>query len=112
MRSVKVAGLVAVLACGVTALGGAPDSESAKMRAVVIHGYGGPEVMKLENVARPEPVDAVVLIRVVAASINPVDVATMHYGAFPGSLSEADIRVVAGNDARVKFMKPGATRKF
>ena len=50
---------------------------------------------------------AVVLIRVVAASINPVDVATMHYGAFPGSLSEADIRVVVGNDARVKFMKPG-----
>ena len=44
------------------------------MRAVVIHGYGGPEVMKLENVARPEPADDEVLIRVVAASINPVDV--------------------------------------
>ena len=45
------------------------------MRAVVIHGYGGPEVMKLENVTRPEPADDEVLIRVVAASINPVDVA-------------------------------------
>ena len=59
----------------VTALRGAPDSENAKMRAVVIHSYGGPEVMKLENVARPEPADDEVLIRVVAASINPVDVA-------------------------------------
>jgi NADPH:quinone reductase-like Zn-dependent oxidoreductase len=75
MKSVTVAGLVAVLACGVTALGGAPDSESAKMGAIVIHGYGGPEVMKLENVARPEPAEDEVLIRVVSASINPVDVA-------------------------------------
>ena len=73
MRSVKVAGLVAMLVCGVTAFGGA--IESAKMRAIVIHTYGGPEVMKLENVARPEPAEDEVLIRVVAASINPVDVA-------------------------------------
>jgi len=75
MRSVKVAGLVAMLVCGATALGATPDSESAKMRAIVIHSYGGPEVMKLENVARPEPAEDEVLIRVAAASINPVDVA-------------------------------------
>src|SRR5262249_17974526 len=74
MRRAKFAGLVAVLVCGVTALAGAP-SESTKMRAIVIHACGGPEVMKLENVARPEPTDDEVLIRVVAASINPVDVA-------------------------------------
>jgi NADPH:quinone reductase-like Zn-dependent oxidoreductase len=72
---VRFAGLVAVLVCGLTVLAGAPGSENAKMRAVVIHAYGGPEVMKLEEVARPEPADDEVLIRVVAASINPVDVA-------------------------------------
>jgi NADPH:quinone reductase-like Zn-dependent oxidoreductase len=75
MRRVRFAGLVAVLVRGVTALGGAPGSDNAKMRAVVIHAYGGPEVLKLEDVARPEPSDDEVLIRVVAASINPVDVA-------------------------------------
>src|SRR5437762_6472311 len=75
MKSVTLAGLVAVLACGVTALGGAPDSASAKMRAIVVHAYGGPEVMKLEHMARPEPAEDEILIRVVAASINPVDVA-------------------------------------
>jgi NADPH:quinone reductase-like Zn-dependent oxidoreductase len=75
MRSVNVAGLIAVLVCSVTALEAAPDSKNAKMRAIVIRAYGGPEVMKLENVARPEPADDEVLIRVVAASINPVDVA-------------------------------------
>jgi len=75
MTSVKVAGLIAVLVFAVTALEASPDSENAKMRAIVIRAYGGPDVMKLENVARPEPADDEVLIRVVAASINPVDVA-------------------------------------
>jgi NADPH:quinone reductase-like Zn-dependent oxidoreductase len=75
MRSIKVAGLIAVLVCSVTALEAAPNSENAKMRAIAIRAYGGPDVMKLENVARPEPADDEVLIRVVAASINPVDVA-------------------------------------
>jgi len=45
------------------------------MKAVVMHGYGGPEVLKLEQVARPEPKDDEILIRVMAASVNPVDVA-------------------------------------
>ena len=43
---------------------------------------------------------------------KPQVVIPMHYGALPGSSSEADIRAVVGNDARVKFMKPGETRKF
>jgi NADPH:quinone reductase-like Zn-dependent oxidoreductase len=75
MRRTKFIGLVAALVPWLTPLAGAPDSESAKMRAIVIDAYGGPEVLKLKNVARPEPVDDEVLIRVVAGSINPVDVA-------------------------------------
>ncbi len=46
-----------------------------KMQAVVIHQYGGPEVLKVEEVSRPEPKDDEVLIRVIAGSVNPVDVA-------------------------------------
>jgi NADPH:quinone reductase-like Zn-dependent oxidoreductase len=45
------------------------------MKAVVMHSYGGPEVLKIEDVPRPEPKEDEVLIRVIAASINPVDVA-------------------------------------
>jgi len=75
MRSVKIAGLVAAVFSAVTALGAVPASENAKMRAILIRAYGGPEVLKLEEVARPEPAEDEVLIRVVAASINPVDVA-------------------------------------
>src|SRR5262245_23034946 len=43
---------------------------------------------------------------------KPQVIIPMHYGALPGSLTEADIRAVVGNDARVKFMKPGETLKF
>jgi NADPH:quinone reductase-like Zn-dependent oxidoreductase len=43
------------------------------MRAVVVRETGGPEVLQLEDVPRPEPSDGEVLIKVRAASVNPVD---------------------------------------
>lgn len=53
----------------------AAESQTPPMKAVVLRGYGGPEVAKLEEVPRPEPKDDEILIRVIAASVNPVDVA-------------------------------------
>jgi len=44
------------------------------MKAIVIHSSGGPEVLKYEDAPRPEPKDDEVLIRVMAAAVNPVDV--------------------------------------
>ena len=43
------------------------------MRAVRIHGYGGPEVMRLDEVPAPKPGDGQVLVKVRAASVNPID---------------------------------------
>jgi NADPH:quinone reductase-like Zn-dependent oxidoreductase len=45
----------------------------ATMKAVRMHGYGGPEVLKYEDAPRPEPADGEVLVRVHAAGVNPVD---------------------------------------
>jgi NADPH:quinone reductase-like Zn-dependent oxidoreductase len=43
------------------------------MKAVRIHQYGGPEVLRFEDAPRPAPGFAEVLIRVHAAGVNPVD---------------------------------------
>src|SRR5260370_6398219 len=44
-----------------------------QMKAVVMHEYGGPDVLKYEDVPDPVPGEGEVLIRMAAASINPVD---------------------------------------
>ena len=43
------------------------------MKAVRIHEYGGPEVLKFEDAPRPQPAAGELLIRVHAAAVNPVD---------------------------------------
>jgi len=43
------------------------------MKAVRFHRYGGPEVLQIEEVQRPEPGPGQVRIAVVAAGINPID---------------------------------------
>ena len=43
------------------------------MRAIVVHQYGGPEVLKFEEYPDPVPGPGEVLVRVAAASVNPID---------------------------------------
>jgi NADPH:quinone reductase-like Zn-dependent oxidoreductase len=43
------------------------------MKAIVIHQYGGPEVLKYEEYPGPVAGPGEVLVRVAAASINPID---------------------------------------
>ncbi len=43
------------------------------MKAKTIRHYGGPEVLTLEEVGRPEPGEHEVIIRVRAAGVNPID---------------------------------------
>lgn len=43
------------------------------MKAIVVHQYGGPEVLKFEVFADPVPGPGEVLVRIAAASVNPID---------------------------------------
>ncbi|MCL7489313.1 MAG: NADP-dependent oxidoreductase [Desulfobulbaceae bacterium] len=45
----------------------------ATMKAVRIHSHGGPEVLKYEDVPMPNLNDDDVLVKVLAAGVNPVD---------------------------------------
>ncbi len=52
------------------------------MRAVVITHAGGPEVLEIQNVEKPEPVGDQVRVRVRAAGLNRADIA-QRMGAYP-----------------------------
>jgi len=54
------------------------------MRAVRQHALGGPDVLVLEDVPRPEPGPTEVLVRVAAAGVNPVDWKVRRGGGFLG----------------------------
>src|SRR5918998_69113 len=62
------------------------------MRAILIEGFGGPEVLKLADVPVPEPGDGEVLIRVARAGMNFADThqRTNSY------LAKAELPVVPG----------------
>ena len=55
------------------------------MKAARIHEYGGPEVFRYEDAPRPEADAGEVLVRVYAASINPVDWKTRAGRGMTGS---------------------------
>ncbi|PYI85246.1 MAG: NADPH:quinone reductase [Verrucomicrobia bacterium] len=47
------------------------------MKAVVAHQYGAPEVLKFEEIPRPEPKENEALVRVIASGVNPADPLTL-----------------------------------
>ncbi len=58
---------------------GAPPALAAgvqRMKAIVYRCYGGPEVLSFDDIAKPTLADNTVLIKVHAASVNPLD---WHY---------------------------------
>lgn len=52
------------------------SSESQSMKAIVYRCYGSPDVLTYEDIEKPTPGDDEVLVKVHAASVNPLD---WHY---------------------------------
>lgn len=52
------------------------SGETEPMKAMVSRCYGSPDVLALEDIAKPAPADDEVLVKLVAASVNPLD---WHY---------------------------------
>src|ERR1700676_1540445 len=80
------------------------------MKAIVVHEFGGPEVLKLEDVPTPRPAAGKVLVRVRAAGVNPYDT-YMRNGTYavkpplpytPGSDGAGTVEAVGTGITKVK----------
>ena len=81
------------------------------MKAVRIRSFGGPEVLELANIDKPEPQDDEVLIKVRAASVNPVDY-KIRSGAYP-VVKQDQLPRVLGRDVAGEIERCGrAVRNF
>lgn len=67
------------------------------MQAVVMHETGNPDVLRLEEAERPEPGGGEVLIRVRAASVNPID------WKYRRGFVDRQLPAVLGNDVSGSF---------
>lgn len=84
------------------------------MKAVLIHSYGGPDVLKFEDAADPVPGKGEVLVKTVATSVNPIDF-KIRSGAmkdfvpitFPAILGVDIAGVVSAVGSAVTKFKPG-----
>ncbi len=77
------------------------------MKAIRVHEFGGPEVMKLEEVPDPQPGTTQVLMEVRAAGVNPVD-AYIRTGTYA---SKPQLPYTPGSDAAGTVAAVGADVK-
>ena len=97
-------------------LSAARAEEKPMMKAVVAHEYGAPEVLKFEEVPRPEPNEDEALVRVIASSVNPADPLTLsgkyarEFGTHLPLIPGYDIAgVVEKTGANITKLKVGDT---
>ncbi len=103
-------GFVALLGTAIVALaatvrytadcapGAAEPAGTELVRAIRYRCYGGPDVLELEDIAKPVPGDDEVLVRVMAASVNPLD---WHYMRGSPYVMRLDAGIGAPKDDRL-----------
>jgi NADPH2:quinone reductase len=74
------------------------------MRAMVLPKFGGPELFELRDIERPEPGPGEILVRIIAASVNPVDAKIRA----DGSWAQLVPPIIPGYDAAGIVEKLGA----
>jgi NADPH:quinone reductase-like Zn-dependent oxidoreductase len=80
--------------------------QEPQMRAVVAREYGAPDVLKIEQVQRPEPNEDEALVRVIASSVNPADPLTLS-GKYAKEFG-THLPLIAGYDIAGIVEKTGA----
>jgi NADPH:quinone reductase-like Zn-dependent oxidoreductase len=78
----------ALLLTGATSAQTPSPSLAPRMKAIVYHDFGSPDVLRLEEIEKPVPTDNQLLIRVRGASVNPLDWHYMEGTPYLGRLPE------------------------
>ena len=78
------------------------------MKAILVHEFGGPEVLKLEEIPTPKPQAGQVLVKIHAAGVNPYDT-YMRSGTYA---IKPPLPYTPGSDAAgvVEAVGPGVTK--
>src|ERR1700757_1338425 len=86
----------------------AAQTNTSMMKAIVVNEFGGPEVLKYQDAPKPEPKNDEILVRVMAAAVNPVDTYVRQ-----GKLSRGGIGgpMIIGYDIAGTVEKTGADAK-
>jgi NADPH:quinone reductase-like Zn-dependent oxidoreductase len=89
-------------------------ADAPLMKAIVAHEYGSPEVLKLEEIPRPEPKENEALVKVIASDVNPADPLTLsgkyarEFGTHLPLIPGYDIAgIVEKTGIKVTKLKPG-----
>src|SRR6266568_2187488 len=111
MRQLQFLCTALICACSILARA---QSSAPAMKAIVAHQYGGPEVLKLEEIPQPEAKEDEILVRVIAAGVNPVDAAarSQKFGQFlhiklPAIPGYDIVGIVEKAGAKITKFKPG-----
>jgi NADPH:quinone reductase-like Zn-dependent oxidoreductase len=84
--------------------GRAGQPKVSSMKAIRIHEFGGPEVLRVEDLPMPHPGPGEVLIKVEASSVNPVDYKMRNGGYIPAD----KLPLVLGRDVAGTVDQTGA----
>ncbi|WP_345779748.1 NADP-dependent oxidoreductase [Haloplanus halobius] len=79
------------------------------MKAVRMHEFGSPDVLRYEDAPRPDPVDDDVLVRVHAAGVNPVDWRIRQGMQMVSMLPENPFPIILGMDVSGVVEEVGAS---
>lgn len=89
------------------------------MKAVRIHSFGGPDVLRFEEAPKPEPKPNELLVRIKAAGVNPVDwkIREGHLGKPPlpsimGSDFSGEVESLGANVTPIRFGNGLAPKQF
>jgi NADPH:quinone reductase-like Zn-dependent oxidoreductase len=82
-------------------------NSTATMRVILISEFGGPEVLRLENIPIPAPGAGELLVKVAAAGVNPVDY-KIRGGGYP-AVKQDKLPFVLGRDVAGTVVECGAS---